>query len=551
MKQPVRIRQITFFCICIIMILLPAYPPAQTEALNPTAQVAPVTPASSGDWKTIDGIAYRTLQFGDEGNDVLKLKQFMQTLDFFTVDAKLSDQYNITMVDKVKQLQRKMNVAATGIATPELQSALLTQYAQQPSLTPAPLTSPVSQSPDATVPQAEAAVTPMPTSIGAMISEIASRTLQNGLSGNDVKRFKLRLQELGYFSKNADISFDYNSTTEYRVKQYQNDLGLKPTGVATPELQTLAFSDYGGLETPVPPTLPPLPALTAEGFLPTPNDEFFYGDIDLGQWIYISDTLRIEITRYTRTGNRPLIWYETFIRFTDAERFQRFDAVQKYKRTLNTEYPNSIAKRNLLVLAFSDDFYGYRESRNQKEGVIIQDGVVIADNPYKNNIVTYLPPLDIMAFFPDGTSKVFYSNEYTAKQLLEMGVRDTLSFGPVLLRDGQLGQQVADGEFSNKEPRCALGMIEKRSYVLITVEGRHSKSQGEGLSWLATRMRDLGVQQAINLDGGNTTALVYRGILLNKCGTFSGETITLRGVRSVSSVMGIGQLHAIDAPTDD
>ena len=36
-----------------------------------------------------------------------------------------------------------------------------------------------------------------------------------------------------------------------------------------------------------------------------------------------------------------------------------------------------------------------------------------------------------------------------------MGVRDTLSFGPVLLRNGELGQQVADGKFSSDEPRCA------------------------------------------------------------------------------------------------
>ncbi|MEA4928932.1 MAG: phosphodiester glycosidase family protein [Candidatus Limiplasma sp.] len=481
---------------------------------------------------------------------MLKLKQCMQTLDFFTLGAKLSDQYSITMVNRVKQLQRQMRVEATGIATPEFQSALFTQYAQHPALTPAPASTPAPQPANATLPEAEAAATPAPTSADDALNGIGARTLQRGLSGNDVRRFKLRLQELGYFSKNAEISFDFNTTTEYKVKQYQNDLGLKPTGIATPELQTIAFSDYGGLATPTPPSAPPLPTLTADGFLPTPNEEFFYGDLTLGQWVYISDTLRIEITRYTRTGNRPLIWYETFIRFTDAEHFQRYNAVQKYKRVLNTEYPHSIAKRNKLVLAFSDDFYGYRASRNEMAGIIIQDGVVVANNTYKSNIVTYLPPLDIMAFFEDGSAKVFYSNECTAKQLLDMGVRDTLSFGPILLRDGQLGQQVADGKYASKEPRCALGMIDARSYVLITVEGRHAKSQGESLSWLATRMRDLGVQQAINLDGGNTTALVYRGILLNKCGTFSGETITLRGVRSVSSILGIGQLHAIDAPTN-
>ena len=57
-------------------------------------------------------------------------------------------------------------------------------------------------------------------------------------------------------------------------------------------------------------------------------------------------------------------------------------------------------------------------------------------------VVTYLPPLDMIAFFPDGSMRALYGNEYTAEQLLGMGVDNTLSFGPVLLRGGELGQQV-------------------------------------------------------------------------------------------------------------
>ena len=243
------------------MVLSPAAYPARADAPAPTASVDQATPTPAGDWKTIDGIAYRTLQFGDEGEDVLKLKQCMQTLDFFTLGAKLSDQYSITMVNRVKQLQRQMRVEATGIATPEFQSALFTQYAQHPALTPAPASTPAPQPANATLPEAEAAATPAPTSADDALNGIGARTLQRGLSGNDVRRFKLRLQELGYFSKNAEISFDFNTTTEYKVKQYQNDLGLKPTGIATPELQTIAFSDYGGLATPTPPSAPPLPSM--------------------------------------------------------------------------------------------------------------------------------------------------------------------------------------------------------------------------------------------------------------------------------------------------
>jgi exopolysaccharide biosynthesis protein len=97
-----------------------------------------------------------------------------------------------------------------------------------------------------------------------------------------------------------------------------------------------------------------------------------------------------------------------------------------------------------------------------------------------------------------------------------------------------------------------MGMIAPRHYLLITVEGRHSGSKGTGLAWIATRMQELGVREALNLDGGNTTALVFRGQLLNKIGTLNGKLVIIRGVRSVSSVMGIGlNIVAPPAPPEE
>lgn len=499
--------------------------PASAEVsalpLAPTPQ-----PASSA--AAAEGAGYRTLQTGMSGEDVLRLKQRMQQLGFFEPDAALTDGYNSTMAYKVKQYQRKAGLKATGIATPDLQALI---YAEGGGL-PAPT------------------ATPTITSDSVVIDGTAYRTLKLRMSGEDVQRFKQRLKELGYFPQNAEVTGDYNSTLEYKVKQYQNDLGQKATGIATPELQALAFGDYGGLPKPVPPALPALPPLTEADFLPNQAEEFVYEDPVAGQWVYISGTLRVRIVRYTREGYSPLVWYETDIRFTGAEAFQRYDALEKYKGKFNTEYPHQIAARNNLVLAFNDDFYGIRSHRRQKQGVIIRDGALVVDDPYRKNVVNYMPPLDILAFFQDGSMKAFYGNEYTAEQLLAMGVRDTLSFGPVLLRNGELGQQVADGKFSSDEPRCALGMIAPEHYLLMTVEGRHAGSDGAGLPWIAARMQELGVREAVNLDGGNTTALVFRGQLINKIGTLNGKMVVLRGVRSVSSVMGIGR-NITPIPSDD
>jgi len=484
---------------------------AQTT-LKPLPTATPSDMASIG-----NGTGYRVLKADMSGEDVLRLKQRLQELGFFSATAELTDSYNSTMEYKVKQYQNTLGLTATGVATPELQTTIYTENGGLPL------------------------TTPVPTPETVMINGVAYRTLKQNMTGEDVQRLRERLQQLGYYPQNMETSDLYNSTMEYKVKQYQSDLGIKATGIATPELQATAFTDYGGLPTPIPLALPSLPPLTKDGFLLAQGQEYVYENNEMGQWIYLSTSLRIEITRYTREGNNPLIWYETSIQFTDAQAFQRLNAKEKYKNHFNTEYPDLIAVRNNLVLAFSDDFYGIRKHRRQKQGVIICDGQVVANDPYKKNIVTYMPPLDIMAFFKDGSAKAFYGNEYTAEELLGMGVQNTLCFGPVLLRDGQLGQQVADGKFASNEPRCALGMIAPRHYLLITVEGRYSGSKGTGLNWIATRMQQLGVQDAVNLDGGNTTALVFRGKLLNKIGTFDGELTVIRGVRSVSSIMGIGQ----------
>lgn len=482
-----------------------------------TVQTPLPTSTAADAVSTVNGASYRTLQKSMSGEDVLHLKQRLQELGFFDVTSELTDSYNSTMEYKVKQYQNALGIKATGIATPELQTVIYTENGGLPL------------------------TTPEPTPETVVIDGVAYRTLKRNMTGEDVQRFRERLQRLGYYPQNMEISDLYNSTMEYKVKQYQSDLGVKATGIATPELQATAFSDYGGLPTPIPLALPSLPLLTKDGFLLAQGEEYVYKNAEIGQWIYLSNSLRVEITRYTREGNNPLIWYETSILFTDSQAFQRWDALEKYKGHFNTEYPDSIAARNNLVLAFSDDFYGIRRHRKQKQGVIICDGQMIADDPYKQNIVTYMPPLDIMAFFEDGSAKAFYGNEYTAEELRAMGVQNTLCFGPVLLRDGQLGQQVADGKYASNEPRCALGIIAPKHYLLITVEGRHSGSKGTGLSWIATRMQELGVQDAVNLDGGNTTALVFRGQLLNKIGTFDGELMVIRGVRSVSSIMGIGR----------
>lgn len=52
-------------------------------------------------------------------------------------------------------------------------------------------------------------------------------------------------------------------------------------------------------------------------------------------------------------------------------------------------------------------------------------------------------------------------------------------------------------------------------------------------------MQERGVTQALNLDGGNTMALVFRGKMLNKPAAYKHKKF----VRTVTSLIGIGQME--------
>lgn len=69
---------------------------------------------------------------------------------------------------------------------------------------------------------------------------------------------------------------------------------------------------------------------------------------------------------------------------------------------------------------------------------------------------------------------------------------------------------------SNAEihPRTALGVRNDGSVVFYTVDGRLSgHSKGVTLAQLANRMLELGCVEAVNLDGGGSTAIhsIYPG----------------------------------------
>ena len=287
------------------------------------------------------------------------------------------------------------------------------------------------------------------------------------------------------------------------------------------------------LVTQEPAPLPDTPARDAEGFLQE-DGEFIHEDSEAGLWIYLSKTLQVEIRRQ-RDERIPLVWFETEIRTRGEERFRTVMTDPEHPGKKN-RYPFDIARDEGFVLGFSDDFYAERMNKKQTVGIIIREGEILSAKTASKRTY-HLPNLDMMIQYPDGRLEVCECTEYTAEELIEKGALNVFSFGPILIRDGVIDEKMYGSYYRSLEPRHALGMIEPGHCLRISVQGRKEKdSRGTMLQRVAELMKDKGVTQALNLDGGNTMALMFRGRMLNKEALYQNRKF----VRSVTSLIGIG-----------
>ena len=116
-------------------------------------------------------------------------------------------------------------------------------------------------------------------------------------------------------------------------------------------------------------------------------------------------------------------------------------------------------------------------------------------------------------------------------------VRDALHAGPVLISDGKIDLNIENEVFFNTpvagvQPRSAIGYTVDQHLVLMVVDGRQAESRGVYLEELALMMSEFNCIEALNLDGGGSSAMVADSRLLNRP---SGRTTQ----REVMSAIGI------------
>jgi exopolysaccharide biosynthesis protein len=147
---------------------------------------------------------------------------------------------------------------------------------------------------------------------------------------------------------------------------------------------------------------------------------------------------------------------------------------------------------------FSDD-----KERGSLWGNTIVNGVLVSENPGRER--------HVMGGFTRDYNLVvgLFSDE-------EIRDRDYLwavEFGPLLIVNGEKTEMT---DFSGGlAPRTALGQLRDGSVLLVVVDGRRVDSIGATYKDLQTILYANGAVNAIGLDGGSSSSMVYRGELVN------------------------------------
>ena len=389
--------------------------------------------------------------------------------------------------------------------------------------------------------------------VTGVFAEASYRELKKGDSGPDVTALKERLFDLGYITS-RNFGDDYNKNTVERIRQLQKKNGLRQTGIATPELQELIFSDdcigkdgkkraaADGSSGKAPARfLMPEPAgktkipLDEEGFYDA-EEPYVYADRKAGVWSYVSRDIHVEV-RQRVDKSVPHQWLEAAIRYREPAFFGAMvNEAPPEKMTKSGTFlskPTTIVRDHQAVFAFSDDFFGYRMLNKQTTGIVIRNGRVWSEKTKKGDSRVW-PPLDLIALFDDGHMKTYESDSHTAQEYLDMGVVSTFAFGPILVENGTVCPDLKKWRTTDRAPRMAMGITADGTILAVDVLGRRKDAVGVTITWLADKLIELGAVEAVNLDGGNTTCMIFMDDVINR-----PAGVKEKDLRTVNGMIGI------------
>ncbi len=220
------------------------------------------------------------------------------------------------------------------------------------------------------------------------------------------------------------------------------------------------------------------------------------GELIRTDTLYVSHDVRLELQE-RREYNSDVHIMDIYVRNMENFRTTFAGGADVYDGTRST-VPDMAAREHALA-AINGDYCGFIWGG---EYLVLRNGVFFYSNPTRAVCVLYY----------DGSMRTFWkpfnqvSDDFDLEQAMADGAWQIWSFGPALLDDeGQPNTLY----FDPARPRTMLGYYEPGHYAFITVDGRTQTNAGVTLDELAELAASLGLTQAFNLDGGQSSTMVF------------------------------------------
>jgi len=231
------------------------------------------------------------------------------------------------------------------------------------------------------------------------------------------------------------------------------------------------------------------------------------------------EVVSVDRLKWVNKFDSNIYYYETNTHeFVDVDLGVRFE-----KETVS-----KIVKDKKAILGINGGFFGASKA-SEHIGLLIDEGLYY--NPPNSDFIEFI-------YYKSGVTKIVNMAGYDKKVLSELQNNAHWAIGTSysLVQNGKINLLNADkfAHSKSKQPRTMLGQKFDHTFILVVADGRSATSKGLAAQEQAQLMLELGCYNAVNLDGGGSSAMVYKDKLINKPSDGSerkvGSVILVKGV---------------------
>lgn len=295
-------------------------------------------------------------------------------------------------------------------------------------------------------------------------------------------------------NSNADETTDHTSSSKYRIEGNQ---------VPVPNVNNFKNIGYDHLEE----VTTIIEKARGDGLLGKSENVIFNENANFLNWggiqCYYDETI-FAVAWKEIIDDKYMTFVE--VKIADPTQLRRKFADDSFGST--NQYPCSeLTNQVHSVVSMNADYYAYRSL-----GTVVYDGKVCRDETSLNTL------------FIDGKGDFIYCDN--EKELTKDGLQKfvdehavdfSISFGPILVRDGKLvdfeGYPI--GEANQDYSRSCLCQVDCLHYLFANAGYMSAENKGCTAEQLGKYVYDKGVKEAYTLDGGQTSEVIINGTIFN------------------------------------